>query len=100
MDYERVLKTLFSTRNLKSGILVFRQKKLALQKEDGNSKSGIWICSRKSLDHIHVIKLLSFIFNFSIVKIHANFTVPKNLDHIPTIKFLVYFLNFKKFSIF
>ncbi|MDR3291944.1 MAG: hypothetical protein LBT10_07330 [Methanobrevibacter sp.] len=39
-------------------------------------KSGIWICSKKSLDHIHAIKLLSSVFNFSIVKINANFTVP------------------------
>ncbi|MDR3290823.1 MAG: hypothetical protein LBT10_01610 [Methanobrevibacter sp.] len=30
----------------------------------------------ENLGHIPVIKLLSSVFNFSIVKIHANFTVP------------------------
>ncbi|MDR3291071.1 MAG: hypothetical protein LBT10_02880 [Methanobrevibacter sp.] len=49
---------------------------MALSKEDGNPQSGIWGFSRKNLVHIHVIKLLAHVFNFSIVKIHANFTVP------------------------
>ncbi|MDR3291002.1 MAG: hypothetical protein LBT10_02535 [Methanobrevibacter sp.] len=34
-----------------------------------------WVCNRKKLDHIHLIKLLSSIFNFSIMKIHVNFTL-------------------------